>query len=394
MISVHEAIRAISTNLPAPTAEQLPIALGLGRILARDVLAATHLPPFRQCAMDGYLLPEGAHTSGERFRVVCEIKAGDGEAVVPAPGEAFRVFTGAMLPEGSGPVAMQEWVQRQGDEIVVLRPVGAEDNVRPKGSVIKSGSTALRAGTLLTPGALGHLASVGIAKVDVWCRPSIALLTTGNEAVPLDTEPRPGQVFECNSVAITAALTMAGFKVSVHEHVPDDPMLTSEALISMVILFDCVIMTGGVSVGDHDHVAKSIAAAGATTVFHKVNQKPGKPFLFAKRDRKLIFGLPGNPAAALTCLCFYVIPALRQICGHPTETVNMIPLHSAYAKTDGKAHLVRYRLTDGEAQPISGQTSAELATFSMADGIALFPEKNDETAVGTPVQVFCFHQSY
>jgi molybdopterin molybdotransferase len=296
-----------------------------------------------------------------------------------------------MLPDPSGPVVIQEEVKRQGEEIVLLRPVGTDDNVRPKGSVLKAGSAALRFGTLITPGAMGHLATVGIDMIDVWRLPTIALLTTGNEAVPLGIQPVAGQVHECNSVAIRAALAVAGFTLAVHEHVPDESTSTENTLRSMLAHFDCVILSGGVSVGEHDHVAEAIASVGAHTVFHKVNQKPGKPFLFARLGPKPIFGLPGNPAAALTCLYFYVIPALQQMSGHILADERMLPLATQYAKTDGKAHLVRFRFVDGAIVPIEGQTSAELATFSIADGIALLPEA-DLTDAGIPVRaVFINH---
>lgn len=322
MVTVDEALRLIlETSMPLAV-ETVDILGAAARTLAEDVRSQIDLPPFRQSAMDGYAVlsrdTQGASSiSPVRLRVHAEAAAGRVPlASSDAAGVATRIFTGAGLPEGTDSVVRQEDVTREGSVVVIEKAVSPGANVREKGEELGRGGSVARAGEVLSPGHIAALSNSGIARVIVRRRPGVAVLTTGDEVVPAGDALRPGQVYDANQSLLRAWLGCR--PVDVHAcHLPDDFGRTRDALDDALATHDLVVTTGGVSVGEHDHIAAAARAVGVETCFWKVAQKPGKPLYFGRRGRSLLLGLPGNPGAVFVCLSVYVARALERLSGCP-----------------------------------------------------------------------------
>jgi molybdopterin molybdotransferase len=373
MISVSQALSFVrSEPLPPVFARLTP-----GLVLAADVFAPLSLPPFPQSSVDGYAL---AHGSVEWLEVVGEIPAGSVPNFRVGPGQAARIFTGAMLPPGADSVIMQEQVMVSGTRI---RPIYGERGsyVRLVGSEIGAGAPALAAGTVLSPGAVGFLASMGIDQVSVYPPPRIGLITTGSELQVPGRALGPGQVYESNSYALRAALGGLAF----HRSAPDDPgALLEEALDRC----DVLLVTGGVSVGDYDFVAGALEAAGVECLFHRVKQRPGKPLWFGAKGRVHVFGLPGNPASVLTCYYIYIRPLLDQLAGRAPRVVGRLPLGASYKKQAGLTHFLKGVAMDGCVTPLHGQESYRMSAFVRANCLIVLPEEAEVMEKGDLVDVY------
>ena len=307
MISVEEAKQLVEqhTGLLQPCAVGLNNALGY--VLSQDIVAPVSLPPFPQSAMDGYALcgsgKDGLHGA---YKLVGEIRAGDETNITLKEGEAVRIFTGAMVPEDISSVVRQEDVTIRDGEVLVPGEVKPGSNIRHTGDQIQCGEMALGSGTVLTPACIGFLAGLGLREVNVYPRPRVGLVVTGSELVQPGHPLRPGQIYESNSATLAAALESTGFSVAGKMIIGDDFERTVQAIGTMAGHHDIVIMSGGISVGDYDFVKRAMEELHVETVFYKINQKPGKPAFFGKRQGRLLFALPGNPSAALLCYYQYV----------------------------------------------------------------------------------------
>jgi molybdopterin molybdotransferase len=278
------------------------------------VSAARDLPGTDISMMDGYALR--AADSGEPLRVVYEVAAGD-----PPPAqalgsrEAARIFTGAPIPPGADCVVMQEQAERRGEELRVGRATAGQ-HVRRRGEEVHAGDTVLPAGTALHAAELSLAAASGSARVAVHRRPRVGILVTGNELVPIGTEPVPGKLVETNSIAIAQYVREAGAEPILLGIAPDRTDEIARTLASAEA--DVLVTTGGASVGDHDHAQAAFEKIAGELVFHTVAIRPGKPVLFGTASRgRLVFGLPGNPAAAMLGFELFVRPALRILGGDP-----------------------------------------------------------------------------
>ncbi len=316
MLSVAEASRRILESVRALGPEEVALRESRGRILAQAIRAERPLPPWNNSAMDGFAV-RTADLAGApvELPVAGSVAAGARPGEPLAPGTALRIMTGAPIPRGADAVVIREDTDDRGGSAHFAAPARAGDNIRRAGEDVAPGSDVMQPGIALGPGDIGLLAALGRARVPVGRRPRVAVLCTGDELCPLGTEPAPGQIFSSNEHALIAQVDEAGGEVAYAELVPDDRAAT-EAALTAALSCDVVVTSGGVSVGDHDHVREALAGAGVTIDFWKVAMRPGKPVVFGLAPGgALCFGLPGNPVSSLVSFELFVRPALLAMQG-------------------------------------------------------------------------------
>ncbi|MCM2333034.1 MAG: molybdopterin molybdotransferase MoeA, partial [Anaeromyxobacteraceae bacterium] len=350
-------ILATTAEVGLTARERLPLEAAAGRVLAEDLRAPRALPPFAASTMDGYALRAAeAPRAGTRLRVAFEVAAGH-PAPAPLPrGACCRIFTGAPLPRGADCVEMQEQVERRGELAILRRGAEAGRFVRPEGDDLARGDLALATGVQLDPGAIGLAASLGRQALLVRRRPRVVILPTGDEVVPLGTRPGPGQIVESNAHALAAAVAAAGGEARRLPIAGDDRRALRVAL-RQAAGADVLVTTGGVSVGDRDLVREALEAAGARLDFWRVAMRPGKPLAFGRMGQTLVFGLPGNPASALTTFELFGRPALRALTG---------------LSGSGRV-VVRARLAAPQEKPVELTVYLRARVIRHADGLFLHP---------------------
>ena len=274
---------------------------------------------------------------------------------------------------------MQEKVEIQGKELKILDQEFKRGNqVRAIGSEIKSGTLAMKAGHFLNPASLGFLAGIGISEVWVHPKPRISLLITGNELQSPGKSLDSGKVFESSSYSVNAALEYFHFPRASLHFISDDLEEMTKAVKACLKDSDIILITGGVSVGDYDFTPQSLHLNHFQTLFHKVKQRPGKPFLFAKKEETLAFGLPGNPGSVLTCFYQYIVPALEILSG----IQNLVPekkaiLEGSYKKIKGLSFFVRGQYHEGKVKPLGAQESYKMGSYSEANCLIEMEEEKE-----------------
>lgn len=389
MISVDEAKNIVRSNSKPLHPVMLDLSQAAGLVLAEAVYTLTDAPPFHQAAMDGYAFVFNDYQQGKTVHVTKEVPAGDSTVIHLKAGEAARIFTGAPVPQGADTVVMQEKVSIENDELIINDAQLAKgSNVRLRGSEIQRGARALPEKTYLTPAAIGFLAGIGVHKVPVYSKPQIRIIVTGNELQRPGQPLQPGQVYESNSFALNAALQQLQIS-DVQTFFVNDAVENLEKVLSNALVnSDVVLLTGGVSVGDYDFVVQAATACGVTQLFHKVAQKPGKPLFFGKKESKLVFGLPGNPASVLTCFYQYVVPALEEImCRRGLQKNLQLPLGAAYTKKEGLTHFLKGWYDGNNAMPLPAQESYKMASFATANCLITLSEAKAEYKEGDLVEV-------
>ncbi|ADV50811.1 molybdenum cofactor synthesis domain protein [Cellulophaga algicola DSM 14237] len=364
---------------------EMDLCNALDYVLAINVISEIDMPPFRQAAMDGYAF---SISSAITYTVVAEIKAGDNANPILKEGEAVRIFTGAPVPTTANAVIMQEKVAIQGHKMTVQMPLVVEMNIRPKGSQIKRGAMALAKGTKIKGAHIGFLASIGITKVSVYAKPSIAIVVTGNELKAAGTPLEYGEIYESNGTMLSAVLQELGYLKTSIITVADDYDQTKTTLKEAIQVHDIVLVTGGVSVGDYDFVGKALKAIGVKEIFYKVKQKPGKPLFFGKMGSVSIFGLPGNPAAALSCFYIYVYPLLKKGEGATNTQLLSIfmPITSDYDVKGDRAQFLKAQIEEDGVQILEGQSSAFAGSFGAANALVFIPEHTPKIKKGERVK--------
>ena len=387
MISVEQAKQFINQYIQALPPVKLPLDQAFHKLLAEDIYAPIDLPAFDQAGMDGYAFCFEENKT--EYRIIGEVAAGDDVQLTLQPGEAVRIFTGAAVPMGADTVIMQEKTDVRG-AILILKDENIKkgQNYRFAGSDIQKGKLAVKAGYLVTPAIAGFLAALGLDQVTVFSSPRVAILVTGDELQRVGEPLSFGQIYEANSYSLRAALHSMGI-TSVFIHVvPDDLQQLEKCINEAMKLSDMLLITGGVSVGDHDHTLNAILQSGFKIIFHGVRQKPGKPLLFGMKGSKPVFGLPGNPSSVLTCFYQYVYPAIAQLMKRDVklETTSAI-IQTDYQKPAGITHFLRAELLDGNVNIRKGQESYRLESFAYADAFIVLPEEVTQVNAGDQVIV-------
>lgn len=386
MISISEAISIVKANgkpLLQSTIKRVEKAGGYE--LFEDILSPINMPPFRQSAMDGYAL--NLH-DGLSYKLIGEVKAGDGHEPVLKKGEAIRIFTGAPVPDSANAVMMQEKVTVNSDIITIERQIPLQHNIRPLGEQVKTGDIALKKGTKLTPAAIGYLISLGITEVSVFKKPNIAIITTGNELVEAGQDLPYGKIYESNSKMLLSALYNLKFYDVTLYKVEDDYSKTVETLNTSINDNDLVMITGGISVGDYDFVGKALNELQVSELFYKVKQKPGKPLFFGKKEDTQIFALPGNPAAALSCFYVYVYIALQQLMNHDSTELPRIKAKTlnSFQKKGDRPQFLKGIYKDCQVEILDGQNSSMLQTFALSNALVFAPEDVNTIETGDTIE--------
>jgi molybdopterin molybdotransferase len=371
VISEEEAREKIlSAVVPLPETE-VSLADALDHFAATDLFATIPLPPFDNSAMDGYAVVANSAEKNARLKIVDEQPAGLSKDLSLSRGEAVRIFTGAPMPTGADAVVMQEETKREGDFVLIqAEKILVGDFVRKAGADLAVGQQILKRGDRLRPATLGLLASQGIESVRVGAQARLAIVTTGDELAAPGQQPGPGEIFDSNGLMLASLAAKTGVEVAMRRHCPDnfDTLCTT---LRDAVHRDAVIVSGGVSVGEHDLVREALREIGAEIDLWRVAVKPGKPFLFGKRDRCLIFGLPGNPVSAFVTFLVFVRPALLRIMGAIDLSFARANARLIHEITGDKTrpHYFRGELADGAFRVIGRQESH--AIFGLARANAL-----------------------
>jgi molybdopterin molybdotransferase len=376
LLSVEEAQALALAPVRALSAERVMLADALGRVLADAVVAPADVPPHDNSAMDGYALRAVDGVAGARLQVVGVVAAGHVATRPLGPGEAYRIMTGAPIPPGADAVIMQEETERDGDVVQLAGVVAAGAHVRGRGEDLRAGDIVLERGTTLDAAAIGVAASARRSLLAVTRRPRVAIVSTGDELRALDQPLEPGAIAESNSWALAALVRAAGGIATILPIAPDDPARIADALREAARA-DLAVTTGGVSVGDHDHVKPALAALGATLNAWRVDMKPGKPVALAVLDGTPLYGLPGNPASAMVAFLLFVRPAIRAAlgCAVPVDLPKLRVRLAAPLKTRNdrrtyvRAQLVADAAGHLQASPLARQGSGALTSMRGANAL-------------------------
>lgn len=390
MISVSVAKKIVLENTELLGKQAISLYDATGLVLAEDILAAIDVPSFDQSAMDGYALKFEDLKETKSLSIIGKIPAGVFPDFKVAPNSAVRIFTGSQIPEGSDTVVVQEKVTVNSNQLFVNdEQLKKGMNIRLKGSQTKKGNLALKAGTKITTGASGFLAGLGFNEVKVFKTPKVCIINTGKELIKPGQSYEPGKVYESNSYSLNAALSEFNIKPQTIICIDDDEGTITESIKNNLSECDILIISGGVSVGDYDFVAKALDNCGVNCIFHKVKQKPGKPLYFGKINKTLIFGLPGNPAATLTCYYEYIMPTIKKMMGYDddSETKVCLPLTTSFVKKAGLTFFIKGKLASNGVTPLNAQESYQMSSFAFADCIIQLDEDRTEYNEGELVEV-------
>ena len=321
MIVPDSALALVIEHTPEARIVSVPIQDALGACLAEPVVADRDYPPFRRATMDGFAVK--VCDAGRILHVVGELAAGDtwGEALIA--GTTIEIMTGAPCPEGVEAVVQKEVVTLSDGGVLLPDSIKLGLNIAPIGAECERGKTVLDRGALVTPLAIANLATFGYESVNVFARPKLTVITTGNEVASPGEMPGPAQIRNSNGPMLAAMARCLGLTEVMHMHARDT-MEELEAALNAAAESDIVVLTGAVSAGKYDNVPEAIEGFGAEAIFHKVAQRPGKPIFFAVRKRQLLFGLPGNPLSAHLGFHRYVATAIRKLTGAAPEPVSEI----------------------------------------------------------------------
>jgi molybdopterin molybdotransferase len=396
LIEIERARELVLERAAPLEAERVALAEALARVLADEVRSEEPVPGFDNSAMDGFAVRAG-DTAGARpdspvvLRVAGESRAGHPADTPVRAGEALRISTGAVVPAGADAVVRVEDTRGVDGTVLVEEEVEAGRDIRRAGEDIAPGQTVLRPGTPIGPAELGVIASLGLRSVVCRRRPRVHVITGGDELIEPGEEMRPGAVRNSNAYSVSALVEWSGAAVAGAALIPDRLEETRTA-IAAALEADVVVICGGVSVGEHDHVKRALAELEVEESFWGLALKPGKPTWFGTRGRTLVFGLPGNPVSAMVTFLLLARPALASLSGRdPERQRTTARLTSDYEKRPGRAHAVRCRLELGEggwrATPTGAQGSHILTSMLGADCLALIPTEAESLSAGDPVQV-------
>jgi molybdopterin molybdotransferase len=402
-ISVAEA-RALVLEHARPLAPEIvPFEAALGRVLAERVRSGRTLPPADCSAMDGYAVRAAdVAQPGARLRVVYEVAAGGQAPRTLAAGEAARIFTGAPIPPGADCVVRQEDTEARAGEVRVSVVVARGESVREAGEDVRAGDLVLAPGTRIGPAEVGMLASLGHTLAHVHRRPTVAVLSGGDELVEPHEAPTQGRIVSSNAYTIAAQCREAGGipnNLGIARDTPSD----LERLLRAGLGADVLVSSAGVSVGDHDHVRPTLEKLGVRLVFWGVEMKPGYPVTFGRAEDGLgafVFGLPGNPVSAMVTFELFVRPLLLRLGGRSDLARPEIAAVAGerFNKKPGREHYVRVFLEPSAAGAIvarttGNQSSGVLRSMTLADGLLVFPAGESEIAEGGRARVIVLDES-
>ena len=396
MLNVDLAFRKLGDLVrPVADTEDVPIANAVGRIAAKTVTTPIDLPPFNASAMDGYAVDASGldHAREKRFRVIDESLAGHpAKRALTNPGEAIRVYTGAVMPPGASAVVLQEDVTRQDAVIATKVPIRLEQHVRRRGHDVRAGEVLCHPGTRLSPFHLAWFAACGIGVVTATRRIRVGVFSTGDELAGHGTSLKNGQIYDSNRFAILALLQqkpVVGLDLGC---LPDDQTTIANALDEASHRVDILVTSGGVSVGEADFVKNAVQETGHID-FWKIALKPGRPLAVGNIGKTLFFGLPGNPVSTIVTYLLFVAPAIDRLGGGQLTAPLSLPavVEGRASHTVGRREYMRGALQTRGGQlvvaPTGDQGSNRLATFADANCLIVVDESTGNLRTGDPVRV-------
>jgi molybdopterin molybdotransferase len=372
--------------------ETVKLEQSLGRVLGENIRANRDLPPYAVSAMDGFAVRSADVTTPLiHLTIIEDIKAGDKPKQTLKAGECARIMTGAQMPQGADAVIRVEDSHEISFKIIQINRVAQFGNdVRPQGENMRDGDVVLMSGTEITPGVIGILATVKATTVNVFRRPRVAILSTGNELEGINEPVDPNKIPDSNTYALMAQMQALGIEPSLLGIAPDDPVALEQYLLRG-LEYEVLLVSGGTSVGVHDYVRPTIEKLGVQMEFWRVAIRPGHPLAFGRTDRTLIFGLPGNPVSSMVCVEEFVVPALRQMMGNRNLYRRTVTARLGHAVKfrPGRTEFIRVQLIRDESGYVASstgtQSSGVLLSMAKADGLLVVP--SDSTGLAANEQV-------
>lgn len=394
--AARERLLAYAAALPA---ESVPLAEAMGRVLAQDVTAARDVPPFDRSPYDGYAFRAADTAGADRdhpvtLRILEEIPAGSMWTQTVTPGAAVKILTGAPLPPGADAVTKYEDTEFTAEAVTIFEAFSAGDNVVARGEDVRAGAVIARAGTVIDAALLGTLAAQNITAPLVYRRPRVGVVTTGSELVEPGEALSGGKIVNTNRYVLCGALRHAGCEPVFYGAPQDDPAAIAALLDTAITGCDLLITTGGVSVGDYDYTPDAMEQAGVQILLRTLRLKPGGASAYGVRDGKLVCGLSGNPASAMTNFYAVVLPALRKLRGlaEPRLTELPVALAEDFRKKSPKTRLIRGRLdlADGTARMrvSRAQGNGVLHSLVGCDLLAEIPAGSGPLPAGTILSAY------
>jgi len=388
---------------PKRTIETVPLYLAVNRVLAKDVYALTDVPPFDRATMDGYAVrAEDTFTAEEDNPVILKvtgvIEAGKKPEVEVNRGEAVEIATGAMMPKGANAVVMVEYTRKRGDEIEVFKPVSPGENVMYAGSDIMAGELIARESSRLTHREIGVMAACGIKEVEVYRKPRVAIISTGNELVSPGERLLEGKIYDVNSYSLAAAVEENGGEAILIGIARDNEAEMRRLIDKALRDADIVITSGSTSAGAGDVMYRILDEFNPGVIVHGIAIKPGKPGIIAVSDSKPIFGLPGYPTSAMTVFEVIVAPIIREMAGISESEVARLKARLALKvfSAEGRREYLPVNVVEGvegySAYPVSGSYSGAVTAFAFTDGFVEIPENVVMLEEGEEVEVRLFSQ--
>lgn len=394
-LSVRDAQVCVLQHARLGDCEVVKLEAALGRVLAEEIRANRDQPPYDVSAMDGFALRSAdLLTAPAVLTIIEDIKAGDLPTRTVLAGQCSRIMTGAPVPAGADAVIRVEETQALADgRVEISSPVKAGNDIRLRGENMRDGQVVLSAGTEITPGVIGVLATVKAAQMSVYRRPRVAILSTGNELEGLDEPFDPNKIPNSNSYALMAQCQALGIGPVLLGIARDDPQQLAQFL-RRGLEFDVLLVSGGSSVGVHDHVRPTLETLGVNMHFWRVEMRPGHPLAFGTTGTGMVFGLPGNPVSSMVCFEQFVIPALRRMMGHPhlfRRTIEARLAHPLKIRP-GRTEFIRVILSRDEsgayvATSTGSQSSGALLSMALADGLLVVPAASSGFAAGESATV-------
>lgn len=394
LISVDDAINHLVAHArPVADTQTVALAESLDRVLARDYSVPADVPPADNSAVDGYAVRAGDLSQATLLPVSGRVAAGEAPGSLP-PGTAVRIFTGSEIPAGADSVVMQERVTVTDDGITINAPVSEGQNIRHQGQDLARGELALAKGTKIRPQEMGLLGSIGVADVSVYAKLKVAILTTGDELVDPGQPLGPGQIYNSNRYTLLGLLAKAGCAVVLCETLRDSREATRSTLERAAAEADLIITSGGVSVGEEDHVRVVLEEYGGLSLW-RLAMKPGKPLAFGSIDGTPVLGLPGNPASVLVTFLIAGMPLIRACQGRTASSGQgeQMPAGFSVETPSVRREFVRARKGISDEGPVvhasPNQSSGVLSAACWAEGLAVVPE-NNTLGIGDTITYYSF----
>ncbi|MCE9584536.1 MAG: molybdopterin molybdotransferase MoeA, partial [Planctomycetes bacterium] len=397
-LSVREAYDVIMSHLPAPAVEKVPLMRSLGLVLAEDVIADMDMPPWDRSQMDGYAVRSSDVTGPVELKVVDVVPAGKMSKRAVQPGEAIKIMTGAAVPEGADAVVPVEKTLASGFIVMIREAVAAGAHISRRAEDIKVGDVLVTKGSMIRSQEIGLMASVGCHAPRVIRRPTVAVLTTGDELVEVDKKPAEGQIRNSNAYSLAAQIAAIGVPYAYLGIVPDVREALAAKLKQAMTAADVVILTGGVSAGEYDLVEEVMKSIGIEIIFEKVAIKPGRPMVFAKSPDKLFFGLPGNPVSTFVTFEVFLRPALGRMMGNMLldRPVVEAEISMNFGKPQPRDQYCPARLTwvrdHYVVAPVESHGSADLRAITKANSFLVIPTGEGPFIAGKKVKVLALDE--